>query len=523
MTDTKLRFAPLIRVSSENQEKRGESLRTQKTSVQRAVEQMGGVIPDHCWIYSGQEHATSEYEKKRFDQLLKDAGKNLFDCIIVDDPSRWSRDNVRSGQGLEILKKHGVRFFSGQMEHDLFDPTAAMFIDMCTVMNQYHARIQSYKCVTNRIHMMKRGIPAVGKFPFGRKFNKVTQQWEVDAEKKKKIVFAAEQYLKGGKTISQIAKSVNMSQSNLWKVLSDKAGAEWIVKFKVPKFKIDESITLTVPRLLSEETLQKIRVKAKANQTVFHSEIKYKYFLSRMIFCSVCGHALTGCTDNKNKNNRYYRHSRLPTACTPAYSLRTDLIDPEVMTQIFRVLGDSQGLEQAMQRAIPDASKVKELRKRKTFLEKELSRTEIRKNRVIDSIADGIISKDEAAAKIQEIRYQETSFQQDINLIIPQLQDVPSEKQIGRKARLIKRQLFEYFDSPSRFAKMTFDEKRGLIKSFFDGKDANGQRLGVYVEKVNGGFKYEIRGIFGDYITGAVDPDGHNINKIPISPNFPNL
>jgi len=150
MSEIKLRFAPLIRVSAEKAEKRGESLRTQKTRILNAVEQIGGIIPENCWSYCGQEHATPEYEKKRFDQLLKDCGKGLFDAVIVDDPSRWSRDNVKSGQGLEILKKHGIRFFSGQMEHDLFDPTAEMFINVSTTMNQYFARIQAYKATSTR-------------------------------------------------------------------------------------------------------------------------------------------------------------------------------------------------------------------------------------------------------------------------------------------------------------------------------------------------------------------------------------
>jgi len=66
-----------------------------------------------AWRYSGQEHATAGFERKKFDELLRDAGKGLFDAVIVVDPSRWSRDNVKSGQGFQPLKDHGVRFFVG--------------------------------------------------------------------------------------------------------------------------------------------------------------------------------------------------------------------------------------------------------------------------------------------------------------------------------------------------------------------------------------------------------------------------
>ncbi len=53
---TKLRFAPLIRVSTEKQAVMGESLRTQKTQIETAVEHLGGIIT--TWDYCGQEHAT---------------------------------------------------------------------------------------------------------------------------------------------------------------------------------------------------------------------------------------------------------------------------------------------------------------------------------------------------------------------------------------------------------------------------------------------------------------------------------
>ena len=61
---TNLRFAPLIRVSTEKQEQKGESLRTQKTQIEQAVEYLNGKIPKRCWKYSGQEHATPNQERE---------------------------------------------------------------------------------------------------------------------------------------------------------------------------------------------------------------------------------------------------------------------------------------------------------------------------------------------------------------------------------------------------------------------------------------------------------------------------
>ena len=135
MEKTKLRFAPLVRVSTEKQEKQGESLNTQKKQIQEYVKTLTGVIPKVCWKYSGQEHATPDQERQNLDRLLEDSGKGLFDAVMVCDASRWSRDNAKSKAGLEILKRNGIKFYVGTTEFDLFLPQATLFLGMATEMN----------------------------------------------------------------------------------------------------------------------------------------------------------------------------------------------------------------------------------------------------------------------------------------------------------------------------------------------------------------------------------------------------
>ncbi|MBU3916239.1 recombinase family protein, partial [bacterium] len=102
----KIKFAPLIRVSTERQEKKGESLNTQKKQIIDYVDSLDGIIPDVCWQYTGQEHATPDQERKILDKLLTDSGKGFFDAVIVCDASRWSRDNGKNDEGLKILIKN---------------------------------------------------------------------------------------------------------------------------------------------------------------------------------------------------------------------------------------------------------------------------------------------------------------------------------------------------------------------------------------------------------------------------------
>src|SRR5262245_66495824 len=131
-----LRFAALVRVSTEKQEKQGESLRTQKADNDRSVQTLRGQVAGR---YGGQEHATPGWEKKEVDRLLTDAAKGKFDAVIVQHADRWSRDNAKSAEGLEVFKKAGVRFYVGVSEYQLHNPEHVLFLDMATAIGKFQA------------------------------------------------------------------------------------------------------------------------------------------------------------------------------------------------------------------------------------------------------------------------------------------------------------------------------------------------------------------------------------------------
>jgi DNA invertase Pin-like site-specific DNA recombinase len=289
----KLRFAPLIRVSTEKQEQQGESLNSQKKQILQSIEYLNGTIPKRCWKYSGQEHATPDQEREKLSKLLDDSGKGIFDAVIVCDASRWSRDNKKSKDGLEILRKNGIRFFIGNTEYDLYNPEQSFFLGMSAEIGEFQANQQTFKSLINRIERAKRNIPAAGKLPFGRTYDRKTHIWGIDPEKKRQIEYAANQYL-NGESLAAVAKKLNMNHPNLAKLLRERSGDKWSIEFKNDKFNVHETVTLTIPPLLPQDTIDAIHAKARANQTFTHGQRIHKYLLGRMIFCGHCGFALFG-------------------------------------------------------------------------------------------------------------------------------------------------------------------------------------------------------------------------------------
>jgi len=194
-----LKFAPLIRVSTEKQEQKGNSLSTQKTCLEESIGISGRNASEYAesikslngtiykW-YAGQESATPESERKILAQLMDDAKSRSFDAVMVADISRWSRDNEKSKQYLKILKENEIKFFIGTTDYDLDDPEHSLILGMGAEIGEFFAKQQAWKSIINRIARAEKGIPTGGKLPHGRSYDKKTGQWIVDENKKRQAV-----------------------------------------------------------------------------------------------------------------------------------------------------------------------------------------------------------------------------------------------------------------------------------------------------------------------------------------------
>lgn len=487
----KLRIAPLIRVSTETQALKGESLRTQKDQIIQYAERLGGEIVS--WDYSGQEHATPDQERKKLDKLLRDSTNGFFDAVMVCDLSRWSRDNRRSKEGIEILKNAGIRFFVGPTEYDLHSPEQCLFVGMATEMNEFFAKNQSLKSIQSRISRAKRGIPTSGKLPYGRTWTQ-NSGWGLDHKKQENIQYAASCYL-SGESMTKIAKSLGMNHSNLWKILTKRAGSKWPVKFRNKKLNIDESFDINVPSLLSEQTIEAIKNQGASNKTYTHGQLKNKYLLGRVVLCSECGNAMFGQTNHGNR--RYYRHPRGRTiVCDQSLWVPAQQLEDAVMVNLFAMFGDIERLEKAVEAATPNKHNVDILRKRLIALEKDSEGATRQKHNIVRAIKNGIINDEEASSEMEKLREREILLVDEKSRIEFELHAFPEyQKHLSALGKAIRKHSLSLYYRPESLKKMDYDSKRKVVQAAFAGKDIKGKRLGVYVSKVNAVWHYDIRGI----------------------------
>jgi len=505
MVNKVLCFAGLIRVSTERQEQLGESLQVQRAAIQAAVKQLGGKVVE--W-YGGQEHATPGWEKTEIVRLLGDARKKgrPWDAVIVAHADRWSRDNQASHEGLDVFKRQKVRFFVGATEYSLANAEHSLFLEMSAAFGKFQARNQSKKSIDSRVHRAKRGVPTAGKLPYGRTFDKASGQWGIDPEKKRIIEDAARRYLAGG-SIPALAAEYGMNAANLHKVLVKRSGRKWTQKLHSDDLDVHEDIEIDIPELLPAETIRAIHEQVEANRTYSHGSAKNQYLLSRMTFCERCGYATFGQTNRSGI--RYYRHAhaKRERPCPGPHAwARADELEDAVLRHLFNAFGNPAAVEAAIEAAIPDLDKVRELQARVEQIGDVVEKEKRGRQRIIGLVQQGSISDDEAKKQLDDSRQKIDLLEQERERASTSLANLPTAKQV----KLAAEQVASKFKRVSKvevrlnaamnvanetFGKMTWEEKRDLVENVFSGKTADGQRMGVYLSWTDDGqFRYTIRG-----------------------------
>lgn len=494
---SKLRFAALVRVSTEKQAKVGESLRTQSKQTTDAVRKLNGTVVQ---TYGGQEHATPGWEKAEVERLLADAQKGLFDAVIVAHEDRWSRDNESSKRGLRILREKGIRFFTLNGEHDLHNPTAMLVLGMSAEIGEYQAKTQNIKSTANRIERAGRvGAPTCGKQPFGRIWDKDSQKWEVDPVKKRQIVTVARKYLKGASMV-QLAKDLGVNHASLHKTLTKRCGEQWTQHFKTKDGVVE--ILTTIPALLDEQTIERVLQRVKSNRTFTHGQpSKHKYLLGRMIFCGHCGYAMFGQTNHNVR--RYYRHAHTArcVSCNVAKGwVPADAIEEQVVDLLFETFGNPIALQAAIEAAIPNRDKVEAIRIEVEQLNVELAKIEKARDRILALIGKETITDKQADRQLIELKSRESKLTADRDRLQQSIDNVLTSEQIEQRVRIWKghplassKQAVKRREAEGT-KPTTFKEQRGLCEIAFAGERADGRRNGVYVFWQDGNWKFEVFG-----------------------------
>ncbi len=521
----KIRFAPLVRVSTEDQKRKKDSLIKQKEQIEEAVKALGGKLIKNPWKFSGQEHSTQDAEREKLDALLGDSTKGHFDAIMVADESRWSRDNLKSEQGLKVFRDNKIRFYALTREYDLFNETQAymlrQFVNLNTLVGLQGAR----KSMEIRIQRARDGKFVSGSYPFARIYDKANNTWAIDGVKQEKLKIASKMYL-DGESLKSISNKVGIHKDNLRQIFKKHSGDKYFQSFHSDKLNIhvDDIPPITIPRLLPDATIKKLKAKIEANKINHHAHRKHEYLLGRMVICDRCGYAHFGETKHKGKN-QYYRHSRDKDkeAIVGCKDFRTQvpahLLEGAIFNEIYFLFGDKSKREEALRKA-NNSDKNDKHRAGITKLGKELTTIERKQQNLVQGVAEGKLPGEKIKPMMDKLLGQEEFIKDEILKLESKIENSLTSGQIKELANAmtpmkggkVRPDLDEmdgqikhsYLGSQAHLSEMTFQEKRDLLKALFPGKDPNGMRYGIYIKRGVKGWHYRVYGVFNPF-KGYID------------------
>ncbi|MGA3281054.1 MAG: recombinase family protein [Smithella sp.] len=497
-----LRFAAIVRVSTERQAKRGESLNVQKKHIEDAVKYSGGTI--YKW-FTGHEHATPDYERKLLDELMrevKEKPKENFDAIMVYSTSRWMRDNLRHAEYIKLIRDNGIRFFVLTSEKDLYNAREDFLLTLDVAINQLNAQEINIAATHSKIARAQKNQPSNGGGKlFGRTFTKETGKWDVDEPKKRMVLEWSRLYLEEDVSFRELGKLYGMNPSNIHKTLTERCGTKWSIKFNEKALRKIIPVELEVPELLPESTIQRIKEKCKARKTWQHGFQKYQYLFSRIIFDKDTGYALTGTANTAGK--RYYR----PYRCNgKRYSINADILERAVLNSFFEALGWNKSLSDTMFEEFPAIENTEILNNEKNIYEKELKSFENKQTNIINAIED--YKHDDTSSSFNalktKLKYLDegiANLKFKIQTIENQLLMIPTKQEISDRLKQAAKDLLEiekgiiedhkmsYARSGNIFHDLPFIEKQKLIKLIFGGQDELGKKYGIYLRDINGKHK----------------------------------
>jgi hypothetical protein len=265
-----------------------------------------------------------------------------------------------------------------------------------------------------------------------------------------------------------------------------------------------EPQVFTVPRLVTENLEKKVHDRIERNRTRHFKpgyKPKHHYLLQGYIRCRNCNVAMVGEYHGKK---RVYRHQKKKDECSDYfYGVPSDLIEVDVLKSLTKGIKSNYWVD-AFKDELPDQKKVKKIRKRIERTENKIKKTREKRMAVLSDYYD--LKDDDlkslAANLLRVIEQDQMELENDRELI----RDVPTDEVISRAAKEVTK-VFRGKVGLGNAARRIrnhdgdreFPSVRRLFKDLFIGKNS-----GIFVEKYDEGWRYDIRGAHHFTMKGKV-------------------
>lgn len=210
-TSLYIRTALYIRLSVEDNKKRGHSIENQKLVLENFLAGRPEFVVYNTYVDNG---ATgTNFHRPGFQQMLSDIEAGLIDCVIVKDLSRLGRNSIDTGYYIEqYFRAHQIRFIALTDQFDTADSSnlhGGIMLPLKNMINEAYALDIGRKIKAQARQAMKDGEYIGARAPYGyRKDPENCHKLLIDPEAAE-VVFQIFQWAYEHVGLNDIARRLN--------------------------------------------------------------------------------------------------------------------------------------------------------------------------------------------------------------------------------------------------------------------------------------------------------------------------
>lgn len=210
-TSLYIRTALYIRLSVEDNKKRGHSIENQKLVLENFLAGRPEFVVCNTYVDNG---ATgTNFHRPGFQQMLSDIEAGLIDCVIVKDLSRLGRNSIDTGYYIEqYFRVHQIRFIALTDQFDTADASnlhGGIMLPLKNMINEAYALDIGRKIKAQARQAMKDGEYIGARAPYGyRKDPENCHKLLIDPEAAE-VVFQIFQWAYEHIRLNDIARRLN--------------------------------------------------------------------------------------------------------------------------------------------------------------------------------------------------------------------------------------------------------------------------------------------------------------------------
>lgn len=349
-----------------------------------------------------------------FQKMINDSSNKDFQYIIVYKLDRFSRNKYETAKYKKILKDNGVKLLSA-MENIPDTPEGIILESLLEGMAEYYSVELSQKIRRGMNETRLKGYYQGGSLAYGYKLN--GRKIVINEEEAEVVKYIFNQYANGVyvRTIVEELQSQGLSKNGkpfpintVYHILKSE---KYIGKYS----KNNQSYDNMYPRIIDDETFEKVRKKTKSNLCGKRS-IKSIYLFKNKLKCGYCGQPIsaeTGTARDGTKRN-YYKClgiKKFHNNCIKE-TIKQDVLEEFILNTIIEELSKTEILNKMVNNLMQMQEKTFNSKPLLQILEKTKRQTETMLENIINAIQMGIMNKttnkrmQELEDKIAEIEKQ---------------------------------------------------------------------------------------------------------------------